>query len=48
MATPKFSNVEGSNFYQEHKKRVANYFDESKTPAHGDIRLYFKAWQWVA
>ena len=43
MATPKFSNVEGSNFYQELKKRVGNYFAESKTPAHGDFSLYFKA-----
>ena len=43
MATPKFANVQGSNFYQELKKRVNNYFAETKTPAHGDFSLYFKA-----
>jgi linoleoyl-CoA desaturase len=43
MATPKFINVKGSNFHQELKRRVANYFTDSKTPSHGNFSLYFKA-----
>lgn len=43
MATPKFLNVNGSNFHQELKKRVANYFTENKKQAHGNFGLYFKA-----
>ena len=43
MATPKFLNVKGSTFHQELKKRVNNYFAESKKPAHGNFSLYFKA-----
>ncbi len=43
MATPKFSNVNGSTFHQELKRRVNSYFQESKIPAHGDFSLYFKA-----
>ncbi len=43
MATPKFANVNGSNFYQELKGRVSNYFTEAKKPATGNFGLYFKA-----
>ena len=43
MATPKFANIHGSNFHQELKKRVQNYFAESKKPATGNFGLYFKA-----
>ena len=43
MATPKFLNVQGSNFHQELKKRVNNYFTESKKPTTGNFGLYFKA-----
>ena len=43
MATPKFSNIKGSNFHQELKKRVNNYFTESKKVATGNFGLYFKA-----
>ncbi|HQW91807.1 MAG TPA: acyl-CoA desaturase, partial [Ferruginibacter sp.] len=43
MATPKFTNAKGSTFYSELKTRVNNYFQETKTPAHGDFSLYFKA-----
>ena len=43
MATPKFLNVNGSTFHQELKRRVNNYFTESKKPATGDFSLYFKA-----
>jgi len=43
MATPKFLNVNGSTFHQELKRRVNNYFTESKKPAHGNFGLYFKA-----
>jgi len=43
MATPKFLNVTGSTFHQELKRRVSNYFTESKKPATGNFSLYFKA-----
>ena len=43
MATPKFLNVQGSNFHQELKRRVNNYFTESKKPTTGNFGLYFKA-----
>ncbi|CAN5769668.1 acyl-CoA desaturase [soil metagenome] len=43
MATPKFANVQGSNFHQELKKRVQDYFAEAKLPATGNFGLYFKA-----
>jgi len=43
MATPKFLNVNGSTFHQELKRRVSNYFTESKKPATGNFGLYFKA-----
>lgn len=43
MATPKFMNVQGSNFHQELKRRVQNYFTESQKPATGNFSLYFKA-----
>ncbi len=43
MATPKFLNVQGSNFHQELKKRVNDYFTESKKASTGNFGLYFKA-----
>ncbi|MBL7703192.1 MAG: acyl-CoA desaturase [Ferruginibacter sp.] len=43
MATPKFANITGSNFHQELKRRVSNYFTEAKKPSHGNFSLYFKA-----
>ncbi len=43
MSTPKFLNVAGSNFHQELKRRVSNYFRESKKSATGNFGLYFKA-----
>ncbi len=43
MATPKFLNIDGSNFHQELKRRVNNYFIESKKPSTGNFSLYFKA-----
>ena len=43
MATPKFLNVEGSNFHQELKRRVNNYFAESKKQPTGNFSLHFKA-----
>ncbi len=43
MATPKFLNINGSTFYPELKRRVGNYFTESKKPATGNFGLYFKA-----
>jgi linoleoyl-CoA desaturase len=42
MVTPKFVN-QGSNFHQELKRRVRNYFTESNKPATGNFSLYFKA-----
>jgi linoleoyl-CoA desaturase len=43
MATPKFLNIQGSTFHQELKRRVSNYFTETKKPATGNFSLYFKA-----
>ncbi|MBC7534973.1 MAG: acyl-CoA desaturase [Ferruginibacter sp.] len=43
MVTPKFVNVQGSTFHQELKKRVNNYFVETKKPQTGNFSLYFKA-----
>ena len=43
MATPKFLNVQGSNFHQELKRRVNNYFTESDKPMTGNFGLHFKA-----
>ncbi len=43
MATPKFMNVQGSNFHQELKKRVQNYFAETHKDATGNFGLHFKA-----
>ena len=43
MATPKFKNIQGSNFHQELKRRVNNYFIENKKPSTGNFSLYFKA-----
>ena len=37
MATPKFANIQGSNFHQELKKRVQTYFAESKKNATGNF-----------
>src|SRR5205085_2981365 len=41
--TPKFKNVQGSNFHQELKRRVNNYFTETKKQSTGNFSLYFKA-----
>ncbi len=43
MATPKFLNSERSNFHQELKRRVNNYFIETKKKSTGNFSLYFKA-----
>ena len=43
MTTPKFLNIQGSNFHQELKKRVNDYFVQMKKPATGNFTLYFKA-----
>jgi len=43
MVTPKFLNVNGSTFHQELKRRVNNYFVETKKNATGNFGLYFKA-----
>lgn len=43
MSTPKFLNVKGSTFHQELKRRVSNYFNETKKDATGNFGLYFKA-----
>ncbi len=43
MQTPKFLNIKGSNFHQELKQRVSNYFHESKKPSTGNFNLHFKA-----
>jgi linoleoyl-CoA desaturase len=43
MVTPKFLNVKGSTFHQELKRRVSNYFTETKKPSTGNFGLYFKA-----
>ncbi len=42
MATPKFVNTTGSNFHQELKRRVNNYFIENKKLSTGNSSLYFK------
>lgn len=41
--TPKFRNNKSSNFHQELKKRVQNYFSENKLAPTGNFSLYFKA-----
>jgi len=43
MITPKFRNTTGTNFHQEIKKRVHQYFTENKLEPTGDFSLYFKA-----
>lgn len=43
MATPKFANIAGSNFHQELKKRVNEYFVQAKKLPTGNFGLYFKA-----
>lgn len=43
MSTPKFKNVQGSNFHLELKRRVNNYFAETKKKSTGNIALYLKA-----
>jgi linoleoyl-CoA desaturase len=43
MPTPKFANVNGSNFHQELKRRVNNYFSETRKQSTGNSSLYFKA-----
>ena len=43
MSTPKFLNVSGSTFYSELKKRVSDYFTQTRIPATGNFGLYFKA-----
>lgn len=42
-ATPKFTNDKRTNFHQELKKRVNNYFAENKKKSTGNFWLYFKA-----
>lgn len=43
MATPKFKNIQGSQFHQELKRRVQQYFTENKIKPTGNASLYFKA-----
>ncbi len=43
FVTPKFRNINRSNFHQELKKRVNNYFVEHNKPSTGNWHLYFKA-----
>ncbi len=43
MITPKFRNNKNSNFHQELKKRVQQYFTENKINQTGNFSLYFKA-----
>jgi linoleoyl-CoA desaturase len=43
MATPKFANIAKSNFHQELKKRVNEYFVQAKKLPTGNFGLYFKA-----
>jgi linoleoyl-CoA desaturase len=43
MATPKFANIKGSQFHQELKRRVQQYFQEKKKPMSGNATLYTKA-----
>lgn len=49
FVTPKFRNIKGSNFHQELKKRVNDYFVENNKAPTGNFSLYFKAVLfWVA
>jgi len=41
--TPKFLNSKGSTFHQELKKRVNDYFAETRKSMTGNFSLYFKA-----
>jgi len=41
--TPKFRNTKGSNFHQELKKRVNNYFIQNNKKPTGNFSLHFKA-----
>ncbi|RYG51313.1 MAG: acyl-CoA desaturase [Chitinophagaceae bacterium] len=43
MVTPKFVNVKGSNFHQELKRRVAQYFKDNNKLSTGNASLYTKA-----
>ncbi|MEX1202133.1 MAG: acyl-CoA desaturase [Ferruginibacter sp.] len=43
FVTPKFRNINRSNFHQELKKRVNNYFEQNNMAATGNWSLYFKA-----
>jgi len=43
FVTPKFRNLNRSNFHQELKKRVNNYFEQNNISATGNWSLYFKA-----
>lgn len=43
MATPKFANIKGSQFHQELKRRVQQYFQDKKKPMSGNATLYTKA-----
>lgn len=43
IPTPKFANIKGSNFHQELKRRVNNYFTETNKQSTGNASLYFKA-----
>lgn len=43
MSAPKFLNTKGSTFHQELKKRVSDYFAETKKSVTGNFSLYFKA-----
>ena len=43
MTTPKFRNAAKSNFHQELKKRVQQYFSENQIEQTGNFSLYFKA-----
>ncbi|MFC4261626.1 fatty acid desaturase family protein [Ferruginibacter yonginensis] len=41
--TPKFKNLNGTDFHRELKRRVHNYFVENNKKSTGDFSLYFKA-----
>jgi linoleoyl-CoA desaturase len=43
FVTPKFRNLNRSNFHQELKRRVNNYFEQNSISATGNWSLYFKA-----
>ncbi|MFM7710712.1 MAG: fatty acid desaturase [Ferruginibacter sp.] len=43
MNTPKFKNIQQTNFHQTLKKRVQDYFSQNNLPATGNFSLYFKA-----